>query len=75
MEVFNVELYGRAKATEVAIKLVKEEETSDVWIFCDNPAAARRMGPTVAQPGQEYILCAYQHAMTLQTMDIHTHIH
>jgi ribonuclease HI len=38
-------------------------------------AAVRRMGTTVAQPGQENILCAYQHTMTLQTIDIHTHIH
>jgi ribonuclease HI len=75
MEVFDAELYGIAKGTEVAVKLVKEEETTDVWIFCDNQAAVRRMGTTVTQPGQEYILCAYQHAMTLQTMDIQTHIH
>jgi ribonuclease HI len=33
------------------------------------------MGTAVAQPGQEYILCAYQHATTLKTLDIHTHIH
>jgi hypothetical protein len=33
------------------------------------------MGTTIAPLGKEYILCAYQHAMTLQAMDIHTHIH
>jgi ribonuclease HI len=75
MEVFDAELYGIAKATEVAVKLVKVEETTDVWIFCDNQAAIRWMATRVAQRGQAYILCAYQHATTLKTMDIHTHIH
>jgi hypothetical protein len=36
MEVFDAKLYGMAKATEVAIKLVKEEKATDVWIFYDN---------------------------------------
>jgi hypothetical protein len=45
MEVFDAELYGIAKATEVTVKLVKEEETTDVWIFCDNQAAVRRWAP------------------------------
>jgi hypothetical protein len=30
MEVFNAEVYGIAKATDVAMELVKEEETTDV---------------------------------------------
>jgi hypothetical protein len=48
MEVFDAELYGIAKATEVTVKLVKEEAMTDVWIFCDNQAAIRRIGTTVA---------------------------
>jgi ribonuclease HI len=75
MEVFDAELYGIVKATEGAIKLVKQEETTNFWIFCNNQAAVRRMSTTIAQPGQEYILNTHQHAMTLQTMNIHTHIH
>jgi ribonuclease HI len=75
MEVFDAELYGIAKAAEAAVKLAKQEETTDVWIFCDNQAAVRRMSTTVAQPGQQYILNAHQHAITLHTMNIHTHIH
>jgi hypothetical protein len=51
MEVFDAELYGIAKATEVAVKLVKEEEMINVCIFCDNQAAVRRMGTTVTQLG------------------------
>jgi hypothetical protein len=75
MEAFDADLYGIAKATEAAIKLVKQEETTDVWIFCDNQAAIRRMNATIAKPGQQYILNAHQHAITLQTINIHTHIH
>jgi ribonuclease HI len=75
MEVVDAELYGLAKATEGAVKLAKEDKTTDVWIFCNNQAAVRRMNTTIAQLGQECTLSAYRHAMTLQTMDIHTHIH
>jgi hypothetical protein len=48
MEVFDAEVYGIAKATEVAVKLAKEEETTNVWIFCHNQAAGRWMSTTIA---------------------------
>jgi hypothetical protein len=51
MEVFDAELYAITKVTEVAVKLGKEEETTDVWIFCDNQEALRWMSTTIAEPG------------------------
>jgi hypothetical protein len=36
MDVFDAELYEIVKATKAAVKLVKEEEMTDIWIFCDN---------------------------------------
>jgi hypothetical protein len=52
IKIFDVKLYGIAKATEAAVKLAKEQETTDVWIFCDNQEAVRRMSTKIAQPGQ-----------------------
>ena len=42
-EVFDAELYGIMKASEVAVSLTNHEEISDVWIFYDNQSAIRWM--------------------------------
>ena len=40
-EVFDAELYGIMKATEIASRITKDENITDVWIFCDNQFAVR----------------------------------
>ena len=74
-EVFDAELYGIMKAAEVAVKISKDEPTTDVWIFCDNQAAVRRMEDKRPIPGQEYILKTHSNAETLAQHNIRTHIH
>ena len=74
-EVFDAELYGIMKATETATKLTRNQNITDVWIFCDNQSAVRRMRDKRPTPGQEYILKTHQSAETLAARDIKTHIH
>jgi ribonuclease HI len=73
-EVFDAELYGIAKATYLATKLLNQP-TTDVWIFCDNQSAVTRMANSTPLPGQEYILRALTNIQTLKTANVTTHIH
>jgi hypothetical protein len=36
IDVFDAKLHGIAEATEVATRLAKDEETTDVWIVYNN---------------------------------------
>jgi hypothetical protein len=36
MELFDSKLCGGAEATKAAVKLAKQEETTEAWIFGDN---------------------------------------
>ena len=74
-EVFDAELYGIMKAANIAVKLMKNENITDVWIFCDNQSAVRRMSDKRALPGQEYVLRTHNAAETLKSRNIKTHIH
>jgi ribonuclease HI len=73
-EVFDAELYGIAKATHLATKLL-DQPTTDVWIFCDNQSAVTRMANSLPMPGQEYILRGLNNIQTLNNANIKTHIH
>ena len=74
-EVFDVELYGIMKATEIATKLSADEIYTDIWIFCDNQSAVRRMKDKRPLPGQEYVLKTHRNAEILNSRGIKTHIH
>src|SRR5205085_4714931 len=58
-EVFDAELYWIMKATEIAVKLTNHENITDVWIFCDNQSAVRRMSDKRALPGKEVLFFFY----------------
>jgi ribonuclease HI len=73
-EVFDAELYGIAKATHLATKLL-DQPTTDVWIFCDNQSAVLRMANSLPMPGQEYILNGLNNIKKLNNANIKTHIH
>ena len=74
-EVFDAELYGIMKATEIATRITRDENITDVWIFCDNQSAVRCMSDTRPVPGQEYILKTHSSAEILKSHGITTHIH
>jgi hypothetical protein len=63
------------KATEIATKIAHHSPTTDVWIFCDNQSAVRRMADKRPVPGQEYIIKAQDNAGLLSKDKIKTHIH
>ena len=63
------------KATEIASRTTKDENITDVWIFCDNQSAVRRMSDKRPVPAQEYILKTYSSAEILKSRGIATHIH
>ena len=73
-KVFDAKLYGIMKAMEIATRISKES-TTDVWIFCDNQSAVRRMSDKRPVPGQEYVLKTHSSAEILKGRDITTHIH
>jgi ribonuclease HI len=74
-EVFDAEIYGMMKATETAIRLTRDEHITDIWIFCDNQSAVRRMRDKRPLPGQEYILKTHHNAEILSNRNIKLHIH
>jgi ribonuclease HI len=74
-EVFDAELYGIMKAAETAVTLTRDNKTTDVWIFCDNQSAVRRMADKRPFPGQEYVLKTHSSAEILAKREIKTHIH
>jgi hypothetical protein len=65
MEIFDAKLYKIAKASEIIVKLVREEKTIDIRILCNNQAVVKRIKTTVTQLGLEYILSKYQHVSIL----------
>ena len=75
VEVFNAELYGIMKATDIATHITRNEDITDMWIFCDNQSAVRWMSDKRPVPGQEYVLKTHSSAETLQGRNITTHIH
>src|SRR5205807_9612113 len=74
-EVFDAELFGIIKATKIATRNTKDENITDVWIFCNNQSAVRRMSDKGPVPGQEYILKTHSSAEILKSRGIATHIH
>ena len=74
-EVFDAELYVIMKATELATRLSLDENLTDIWIFCDNQSAVRRMNDKRPLPGQEYILKVHKNSEILSSRGIKTHIH
>jgi ribonuclease HI len=74
-EVFDAELYGMMKATHTATQLTTDGDISDVWIFCDNQSAVRRMRDKRPLPGQEYILKTHSYCEILNNRNIKIHIH
>ena len=74
-EVFDAELYSIMKATEIATKLSADENFTDMWIFCDNQSAVRRMKDKRPLPGLEYVLKTHKNAEILTSRGIKTHIH
>src|SRR5205085_2685244 len=74
-EVFDAELYGIMKAADIATHITKDEDITDVWIFCDNQSAVRRMSDKRPIPGQEYILKTHTSAEILKSRGITVHIH
>ena len=73
-EVFDVEIYGIMKATEIATRLTTDGGFTDTWIFCDTQSAVRRMRDKRPLPGQEYILKTHRNAEILASRGIGTHI-
>ena len=63
------------KATELATKLSLDENLTDIWIFCDNQSAVRRMNDKRPLPGQEYILKVHRNSEILSSQGIKTHIY
>src|SRR5947209_2493793 len=74
-EVFDAELYGIMKATDIATHITRDEDITDVWIFCDNQSAVRRMSDKRPVPGQEYILKTHSFPEILRSCGIATDIH
>src|SRR5205807_3956423 len=74
-EVFDAELYGIMKAADIATHITKDEDITDVWIFCDNQSAVRRMSDKRPIPGQENILKTNTSAEVLKSRGITVHIH
>src|SRR5947209_9682852 len=74
-EVFEAKLYGIRKATDIATHITGDEDITDVWIFCDNQSAIRRMSDKRPIPGQEYILKTHTSAQVLKSHGIMVHIH
>ena len=74
-EVFDAEIYGIMKATDIAIKSTADGGFTDTWIFCDNQSAVRRMRDKRPLLGQEYILKTHRNAEILASRGIKTHIH
>ena len=74
-EVFDAELYGILKAKDIATHITRYEDITDVWIFCDNQSAVRRMSDKRPIPGQEYILKTHTSAEVLKSRGITVHIH
>ena len=74
-EVLDAELYGIMKATELATKISLDENLTDIWIFCDNQTAVRRMNDKRPLPGQDYSLKVHRNSEILSFRGIKTHIH
>jgi hypothetical protein len=63
------------KATHIATQLANDGDTSDIWIFCDNQSAVRRMRDKRPLPGQQYVLKTHQYSEILANRNIKLHIH
>src|SRR5437588_12142550 len=74
-EVFDAELYGIMDATDITNHITRDEDITDVWIFCDNQSAVRRMSDKRLIHGQEYILKTHTSAEVLKSCGITVHIH
>ena len=74
-EVFDTEIYGIMKDTNIATRSTADGGFTDTWIFCDNQSAVRRMRDKCPLPGQEYILKTHRNAEILASRGIKTHIH
>src|SRR5947209_2187565 len=55
-EVFDTELYGIMKATDIATHITRDKDITDMWIFFDNQSVVPWMSDKRPIPGQEYIL-------------------
>ena len=64
----------KKKQKKRATRLTADKGFTDIWIFCDNQFAVRRMRYKRPLPGQEYILKTHRNAEILASRGIRTHI-
>ena len=74
-EVFDAEIYGIMKGTDIATRSMADGGFTETWIFCDNQSAVCRMRDKRPLSGQEYILKTHRNAEILASQGIKTHIH
>lgn len=76
-EGLDAELYGIAKATELAIKQTEQciNQTTDVWIYCNNQAAVQGRKKPSPEPSQHLVIQARNNIVTMQNSGIFCHIH
>ena len=76
MEVYDAELHGLAEAANIMRRAIfrMPRKPKDIWLFCDNQAAIRRIDTLHPSAGQWAAIAIQHTAASLLQLGINTHI-